>query len=393
MAYLKNRTINLLNLHYGIHALVLYGAGAFFVVYLLKAGVPVPVVFAVIALMLMGRFCIRPLVLVLAKRFGLRATVAFGTLVSAIQYPVLAEVHGVDLMLLALCIATSVGDTFYWTSYHAYFAALGDAEHRGHQLGAREAFASAAAIAGPLLCAWALTVLGPRVAFGAGAAVMAFAALPFLGTPDVKVKRSVPGVYREALPAILMFVADGWIAAGVYFVWGIALFQSLGESYTAFGGALALAGVVGAISGLVLGRHIDAGHGNRAVWLAYGSYAALTVFRAASTGSVALAITANALGALVASLYIPTLLTAVYNLAKRSPCPLRFHVATEGGWDLGGGTGCLLASALSAAGLPLPTAILPSLLGIGLSIYLLKRYYGYGKNVPVLPAIEGATGA
>jgi hypothetical protein len=36
-------------------------------------------------------------------------------------------------------------------------------------------------------------------------------------------------------------------------------------------------------------------------------------------------------------------------MAKRSPCPLRFHIATEGGWDLGCGMGCLLAAALSAA--------------------------------------------
>ena len=73
MAYLKNSTINLLNLHYGIHALALNGAGVFFAVFLLKAGVPVPVVFAAIALALAGRFLLRPVVLVLAPRWGLAA--------------------------------------------------------------------------------------------------------------------------------------------------------------------------------------------------------------------------------------------------------------------------------------------------------------------------------
>jgi hypothetical protein len=62
----------------------------------------------------------------------------------------------------------------------------------------------------------------------------------------------------------------------VVFVWWIALFLSLGENYAAFGGALALAGVVGAVSGLALGRHIDAGHGGRAVWVAYGKLNALS---------------------------------------------------------------------------------------------------------------------
>jgi hypothetical protein len=375
MAYLKNSAVNLLNLHYGLHALALNGAGAFFAVFLLKSGVSVPAVFGAIALVLAGRFLFRPLVLVLAPRTGLRALVAFGIIFSGVQYLFLAEVHGVDLMLLGFCLSAAIGDTFYWPSYHAYFAVLGDSEHRGHQIGAREALASLAAIIGPLIGGWALTTLGPRVAFGAAAIVHVLAALPFLGTPDVRVARSVPGAFRAAMSGIMLFAADGWIAVGYYFVWQIALFLSLGESFTAFGGALALAALVGAIGGLILGKHIDAGHGGRAVWLTFASLAAVTALRAASTGTVALAVIANALGALVMCLYIPTLMTAVYNQAKLSPCTLRFHVATEGGWDIGGATGCLAVAVLSSAGAPLPVDILISLFGTVISLVLLRRYY------------------
>src|ERR1700704_5778482 len=199
MAYLKNSAVNLLNLHYGLHALALNGAGVFFAVFLLKAGVSVPAVFGTIALVLAGRFLIRPLVLVLAPRVGLRALVAFGIIFSGVQYFFLAEVHGIDLMLLGFCLSAAIGDAFYWPSYHAYFAALGDSEHRGHQIGAREALASVAAIIGPLIGGWALTALGPRVAFGAAAVVHVLAALPFLGTPDVRVPHSVPGAFRAAI--------------------------------------------------------------------------------------------------------------------------------------------------------------------------------------------------
>jgi hypothetical protein len=392
MAYLKNSAVNLLNLHYGLHALALNGAGAFFAVFLLKSGVSVPAVFAAIALVLAGRFLIRPLVLVLAPRVGLRALVAFGIIFSGVQYLFLAEVHGVDVMLLGFCLSAAIGDTFYWPSYHAYFAVLGDSEHRGHQISAREALASVAGIIGPLLGGWALTVLGPRVAFGAAAIVHVLAALPFLATPDVRVARNVPGAFRAALSGILLFAADGWIAVGYYFVWQIALFLSLGESFTAFGGALALAALVGAIGGLILGKHIDAGHGGRAVWLAFASLAGVTALRAASTGMVALAVTANALGALVMCLYIPTLMTAVYNQAKGSPCTLRFHVATEGGWDFGGASGCIVAALLSSAGAPLPVEILISLAGAALSLILLRRYYKT-LALPHLPLTQPAGGA
>ena len=375
MAYLANSTINLLNLHYGIHALAANAGGVFFAVFLLKSGISAPGVLVAVAFILAGRFVIRPLVLVLAARWGLRPLLALGTVLSALQFPLLAEVHGVGPMLFIACVVASIGDTFYWTTYHAYFASLGDAEHRGHQISAREAIASLSAIIGPIAGGWALATLGPRTAFGIVAAVQILAALPFLGTPNVAVARTVPGAYRSALRGVLLFAADGWIAAGHVFVWPIALFLSLGESFTAFGNALALAALVGAVSGLLLGRHIDAGHGGRAAWLACGSFAALTIFRALSTENAALAVAANACGAVISCLYIPTLMTAVYNQAKRAPCPLRFHIATEGGWDVGSAAGCLIAALLIAAGLPLATGILLSLGGIAVSFALLRGYY------------------
>jgi hypothetical protein len=62
MAYFRNSTINLLNLHYGIHSLALSGGGAFFVVFLLKSGVPASAALASIAVILLGRLAIRPIV-------------------------------------------------------------------------------------------------------------------------------------------------------------------------------------------------------------------------------------------------------------------------------------------------------------------------------------------
>jgi hypothetical protein len=79
---------------------------------------------------------------------------------------------------------------------------------------------------------------------------------------------------------------------------------------------------------------------------------------------------------LVPALYIPTLMTAVYNQAKRSPCALRFHIAAEAGWDAGAASGCLVAALLLWAGAPLSLGILMSLLGTVAIFTLLRRYYG-----------------
>jgi hypothetical protein len=142
MAFFRNNAVNNLNLHYGIHSIALGGGAAFFLVYLLKSGVAVPVVFVSFALILLGRFLIRPIVIGLTVRWGLRALVIAGTLLTALQYPLLAEVHGVGTALVGLCVVAAVGDTVYWSTYHAYFAALGDDEHRGQQIGMREAIAA-----------------------------------------------------------------------------------------------------------------------------------------------------------------------------------------------------------------------------------------------------------
>src|SRR5260370_30093317 len=115
MAFFRNDTVNLLNLHYGIHSLALSGGGAFYVAYLLNAGVPAPAVLAALALILAGRFAIRPFLLMPARHWGMKPLVIAGTVLSALQYPLLANVHGVGWGLLALCAVSAVGDTVYWT--------------------------------------------------------------------------------------------------------------------------------------------------------------------------------------------------------------------------------------------------------------------------------------
>lgn len=375
MAFFRNSAVNWLNLHYAIHSIAMSGGAAFFLIYLMQSGVPVPGVFVSVALILLGRFIIRPIVVGLAVRCGLRAMVVAGTLLSAAQYPLLAEVHGAGGVLAALIVVSAVADTIYWTTYHAWFAALGDDEHRAQQIGAREAIAALISVASPLLTGWMLVTFGPRVAFGTTAAIAASAALPLLWGPDVRVKRHVPGAFRAALPGVLLFLADGLVGVCNVLVWQIALFVSLNENLLGYGGAMAFAALVGAIGSLTLGRHIDAGHGKRAVWYAAGTLALIITLRAVAAGHAALAVLANALGAFGYCLYIPTMMTAVYTLAKRSPCTLRFHVAAEGGWDLGGATGLLIAALATGLGAPLSASILVALAGVVPLVVMLQRYY------------------
>ena len=375
MAFLRNRSINWLNLHSGIQALAQGMGGLFILVFLLGAGVSIPESLCAMALIFVARFGIRPLVVVSARRFGLKPLVIAGNLIIALQYPVLAEVHGVDGWLLAYCLTSALGDTFYWTSYHAHFTLLGDSEHRGHQISAGVALAATVGIVAPLIGAWALLSVGPRWAFGAVGLVQALAALPIFATPNVRIPHAAPGALRASLPGVGLAMADGWFAVSYILVWQIALYHSLGASLSAYGGAMALAALVGAVSGLLLGRHIDAGHGRRAVAIAFSVVAVTLLLRATSLGTPWLAVAANALGALASCLLAPTQGTPIYNLASVSPCALRFHVAAEGGWDIGCVAGCLTAAALIAHGAALSSVIPLGFLGLVGEVLLLRRYY------------------
>jgi hypothetical protein len=216
---------------------------------------------------------------------------------------------------------------------------------------------------------------GGGVAFGATALAQGLAALPLFYTPQVTVARQAPKAWRAGLAGAGLFFADGLTQSGFGMVWQLALFVTLGGEVLAYGGAMAAAALAGAIGSVVLGHWLDGGKAMRAVALALGAMAAVVMLRAAVAGQPLLAVSATALGALASCLYTPTLMTAVYNLAKGSPDPMRFHLAAEGGWDGGSILGLLAGAALLELGAGLGLTLLLPLLGLGLGAFLLRRYF------------------
>ncbi|MCA3386622.1 MAG: hypothetical protein IM662_08255 [Phenylobacterium sp.] len=385
MAFFRNDHVNLLNLHHSIQALAASGGGAFLGAFLLRQGLPLPIVLLSLATILLGRFILRPWVLWPARRWGLKPLVIAGTILCALQYPILPHVHGPGWALAAFILVSAVGETLYWTTYHAYYAALGDEEDRGQQIGVREAAVALVGIGAPLLTAWGLMTLGPSWAFGATALVLLLAALPLLHTPNVTVQDSAPSAFPSAWPAVLMFAADGALQAGLFLVWPLVLFKALGENFTAYGGAMAVAALAGAACGLWLGRTIDMGHGVRAVWVFAGMVLLVALFRIASQDNPYLAIAANTLGALLPAVYAPTLMTAIYNQAKSSPCVMRFNIATEGGADIGSASGCIAAAGIIAIGAPASAGVGVALIGLPFLVALLWRYYRTPRGRRVSP--------
>jgi hypothetical protein len=361
MKIFGNRAINRANMHSAAQALAQGAGGTFVFVFLLRSGMSMPLVLCTIAGMTAGRFALRGAVLPVARRIGLRQALILGTVLEAAIFPLLPLIDGPGVALGVAIIVSALGSVFYWTSYHAYFAALGDAELRGHQVGLREMVTAIIGVIAPLLGGWALVSAGPWIAFSGVALIQAASALPLTGAPEVVIAAEAEGGRRERWFAAALFAADGWFGASFHFLWQVVLFASLDQSFGAFGGATAVAAILGGFGSLGIGRWIDLGHGSRSVNVAYTIAGAAAALKGLSWPAPAFAVIANALGVFAAALLIPALMTRAYNLAKGSPCPLRFHIATEAGWDVGCASGCLTAAGLLHIGAPFSVPLLLAL--------------------------------
>jgi MFS transporter, DHA1 family, inner membrane transport protein len=376
MAFFSNPGINRLAAHFSVHQFAWSISGAFFATFLLRNGMSPAGVLLCIAAVLGLRFALRPCVLVTAARIGLRNSLIIGTLLYACQILALAIAGGSQAGLVFYIAISALGDVFYWTCYHAFFAALGDAQNRGAQLGARGLFATLASALGPGIGGVLLANFGAWTAFSAGAAIELVAIAPLLRIAEpVVILQPWRQAFSAAREGVILFSTDGFITCAMVFSWDMASFLAFDQRFDILGAVLSAAAVAGAIGGMVFGGFIDAGHTGRAVGLNAWVLAGLVVLKALCIGSPVAMMAATVVGNVLGGLYLPTLMTAVYNEAKASPCALRFHFATEGGWDAGGMVACLIAAAAWGAGVPPAFVLLLSLLGITAQARLLWRRY------------------
>ncbi|HYL32322.1 MAG TPA: MFS transporter [Stellaceae bacterium] len=374
--FFANRAVNRLAIHTALQQLAWCMSGAFFGVYLLRAGLAPSVLFLASAGVLLLRFMMRPLVLLIAPRIGLRTTLVIGTLLTALQYPAVGLVHGADATLILFCLIGALAGVFYWPCYHTFFAALGDREYRGSQVGVRQVLMGVAAVAGPAAGGVMLARFGPWVAFGTAAAVQVFAALPLFAVREPLLARRPPrGAYAASWSGVRLFAADGWMLAGASLAWDITMFRALQSRFDQFGGVLALAALAGALGSVVLGRFIDLGHARRVIAFNAAMLCTGVLLRTFVTLTPAAVISVALVTTALGGMYVPVLMTAFYNASKVSPCPFRFQFAAEGGWDFGGAGVSLIAAMLCATGVAPQTTIFLALPAVLAQAWLLARVY------------------
>ena len=363
------RPFGLLTLHYALYQLAVAMAGGFVGAFLLEQGFSLPAALTAYAGMLVTRFALRLFALEIVRRIGFRRAMMLGAALGAMQFiPLMRAAEPV--WFIAWIGLVSLAECLYWPVHHASQAVIGG-ESRGREMGIKTAVGALVGVLGPLAGGALLARCGPTVDFAIAAALTLASILPLCWLRSIPAG-PVPGLSDSLLAAdrgaTATFAADGWMSAGLGIAWPMVLFLALGSHYEAFGAANAAAGLVGAVTGLVCGRAIDRGERDRYLVLVCLALAFGFALRVGAGWSPLAAALANATGAAVAGLYLPVLMSTIYDRAKHSGEAYRFHIAAEAGWDVGAASACLAGALLPwATGLP-SLAVLPAALGI-LGIY------------------------
>lgn len=356
----------LLVAHYALYQLSAALAGGFVGAYLLKVGFSFPAALLAYASMLTIRFGLRLVSLAVVRRLGYRGTLILGAALGAAQFPLLMAADEL-FWLAAWLVVVSVAESLYWPVYHAAAAVAGETTTRGREVGIRTAIGTLVSVVGPLAGGILLERYGPAVDFGIASALSLLSVVPLLAMnavsagPIPSVRESMRCIDRAGIAA---FAADGWMWSGLALAWPMVLFISLGSHYEAFGAVSAVAGLIGAGAGLLCGRAIDRGERDRYLALVSVALALGFALRAYASWSPMAATIAHASGAAVMGLYVPVLISVVYDRAKQSGAAFRFHFAAEAGWDFGAAFGCVAAAAVAWGTSKPSLAVLPAALGI-----------------------------
>jgi hypothetical protein len=364
--------------HSGLQSFVEASGGIFVAGFLVTRGFSYPAALASFALILLSRFGLRPLVLPLALRVGLKGTLLIGVAIRALSFALLPFVTSVGPLLAVFLAVSGLGSVLYWTAWHAFMPALTETGKGGRQVSIQQATSAVVGIIAPVSGGLLLAHAGPLTAFLAIAILQLATALPLLRAPNPTVDAAAvldPAVARHARR---LYLSEGFHAGCGVVIWNLALFASLGEHFDAFGGAMAAAGVAAAAGSLLVGRLIDGGHPRHSLVIAYGAAALALALKGAAFAHPLLAIMATALGALVVPMTSTAMLAPLYAMARQSPCVLRFSMATEGGWDLGCAAACLIAAAMLAGGASFRLPILLGLAAIAMMAWMLGRWYARG---------------
>lgn len=376
MAENPDRSLSLLNYHFGLRSFGETLSNTFNAIFLYKLGFPLFSIFMLWGTIYLIRFFFRPFYLRFCFGKDMKKILMAATTLYAFVFPLLGLAYRSHALVIVFVAYFAFTDTMYWLVYHSYFAALGDAGKRGKEIFYREALIGAGSILAPLLGGFLISAQGFRFIWVLSIVFMLFSLEPLIKAEPVRLVSSFS--FREGIRHVNKLGFWLYLTAGFHdfahiFTWSLVLFIMLGN-VASFGLLLSIAVALKVLAYYVMGKSMDAGRPQHAFWLGGLIILGVIVGRAFYANTIPAVLTLDAILVIAMGLVYPLLDLANYNTSKTSGNPLWFQFFSETGYDIGamlslGGIGMYLY-----LGNPLRPAMLLASFGVIGLIFMLHEY-------------------
>lgn len=376
MGYLTNRTINYLNIHGALLALLEQAWGIFGPIYLYTRGFSLTEIFILTAVLNTARIPLRFLAFPVVHRFGLKAALMLGTAGFALSFPVLGMVKGYDIWLVLYIIMFGIFSAMYWHCFHTFYSLAGESEHRGKQISVAQGLTTAIGALSPLLSSLLITHSSFQIFFLIPLPMVIVMLLILNRCENISVKRiswqhgkkvmfNIGAQIHLAEASAVFPLTIGWLFTVYFYV----------KEMVIFGGILTFGIIVQVLYQLWLGGALDRGKGLRIAHAAGSIRAIQLIAKALVPLSFPSVLALEGMGAAANVHHGIAQPSVMYNNGKSSADTFWYWFFAETAFDIGTIIGCAAVATALYIGMPLRLTILFALPGVCAVWWLTCRYF------------------
>lgn len=369
-------SLRFLNIHFGLQTLANNTMDIFGPVFLYKIGVPIYYIFLIYGATFLLRSLFRIIALKSCEKYGIKVNLIAGTLARAGLAFTLLMMNQSHVWIYAFLGMTVIVDIFYWTSYHTYFAAIGNLEKRGKELGIRKMFQNTARIIAPVASGIIVAQLSFWYLFLVLIFLAIFSAIPLFYIANYKPKTKLTmkdAIKKVDKTGMWMSLMEAPIESG--FDLSFALFTFIVvQNYVSFGGLFSAIFILEAIIFYIVGYFIDLKKNENLYFFGAIFTSVAVVNHVLFSNSATTILAFEVIYILSYALLSPKMYTTQYNASKKSENALWFTYFMEFGWDMGSLLTCLAAALMTYSGLDVRYAMLLGIIGIVGPIFVVRNY-------------------
>lgn len=376
MGYVSNRTINYLNLHAALLAVVEQAWVMFGPIYLYTIGFSLPEVFLLFGAMNLARIPLRFLTFPAVRLIGLKGALMLGTAGFCLSFTLLPMIEGYDIWLALYILMFGIFCAMYWHCYHCFYSLAGEAEHRGKHISVAMGLTAAFTAIGPLFGAIFVSHQGFGHYFLLPVVMMVIM-LAFLSRcqniPVAKIKWKEGKKLMFNLGAKI-HVAEATVFFTSHITWILLVYLYV-EKFTTFGIILTFGILIQILYQLWLGKIIDRGNGRRVAHIAGLLKVLVVLSRALVPLTIPRVFAIETLSASANVHHTIAQPTVMYNTGKSSADAFWYWLFAETAFDIGSVIGAICAAALLWSGVPLNYVVLLALPGTIMVWWLTYNFF------------------